>query len=306
MSLLKYLISTIFIVSSAVLSHFNFLFAEKYRIILQSLPANLDGLNNSNSKTLYDIPEVLVYSMGGFVLLEILLWILFKCFQWKMQYFNTVYTLIFCVFNLNIGTYLLTDLFEKYTKVGGITQDEYEQLMVYKINFSYFAISYFAIDLIFNTKEIDFILHHIAAVIYLMFHHKLNDMIMLFCLLFGEITNPILLIWRASKKDFPQIHYQLSPINLVLFILIRVFVGIGICYHSTLKYHRQTQSELLNFLNWTIFIGFNIGNFYWCYKIIRSYLTEKNNNKFTIYNEYSQIERIIPGKANTTLNYSSY
>lgn len=247
--------------------------------------ANTQDVNN-HIETFYEIPLVLLQSLAGFILLQILLSILFKFYKFPNKYFNASYTLIFCILSLNISTYMLTDLFEKYSKVGGITSLEYTQMLIYKIKLSYFAMSYFIVDLLCNVNEIEFVLHHVATIIYLIFHNDLNDMIMLFCLFFGEITNPVLLLWKVSKKDFPHIHYHLSPINFVLFALVRVFILIGIVLHSTLKYHQQTNSDFLKFLNWIIFIGFNIGNFYWICKISRNFhnLTLTSNKK-TIENK---------------------
>jgi hypothetical protein len=263
----------------------NLPFAEKYTSEVYSLiPEPLQKPSSYHNNYTYYIPDTLTYSLAWFIFLEIFLWILCKLFNNLNQYFNAIYTLVFCLLSLNACTYILTDLFEKYTRVGGITTYEYEQFMIYKVNLSYFAIAYFIVDLICNVRDIEFLLHHIATIGCLVFHNQLNDVVMVLGLLFGEITNPILLIWRASKKDHPHINYYLTPINVVGFILVRVFILIGIVLQSTLKYHNQCNSTSLQYLNWIIFIGFNIGNFYWSYKIIRNfnYITKEKINTVKI------------------------
>jgi len=233
------------------------------------------------------IPTTLIYSFSFFLCLKPLLDLGSKCFKYPRSITPLLYTMIFCVIILNTCTYVLTDIFSQLLKPGGLEATEVQEFMAKKSMVIYIAMGYFLADTIYNTRTPEFILHHIGSIIYLSLHHELYDLVFLIILILGEITNPVLLAWRFSKR-YPKLHYDLTLFNLIGFLMIRVFVGLGITFHSTLKYHQQSRSNpdansIWNILNWMIYVGFVAGNSYWAYKIMTKYhyLTKKiNSEKF--------------------------
>lgn len=225
----------------------------------------------------------LFYSLVFFIVLFLFLKKLSGQCKFIQDNISHIFTITFCFVALNIATYTLTDVLEKVTRPEIIGNESFNQLIEFKTFLSHFMMAYFIIDLVIFTTETQFYLHHIGCIVYILIHHELNDMILIIILILGEITNPILIWWRSLHDSYPKLHYDLTLFNIIFFGLVRVFLGMGVTFHSTWKYNLQSEViyKPLNICNWLIFIGFNAGTFFWLYKLIRRYtkLTEKQKKK---------------------------
>lgn len=198
---------------------------------------------------------------------------------------SAVFTSGFCLLILNFSTFILSEIFIKVVSIEGINEQDFNRLIYWKNLMCYIVISYFISDLIFMSIKLDFILHHIAGIIYFIIDLNRPDLSVIWLILFGELTNPLMTVWRLSKKLNQKVNDELTPFFFIFFTMVRFVIGIGITFHSTWSYSKYDQNYWYKLLNWLVFIGFLIGNSIWFFKILDIYIKRfkiQNTKKITV------------------------
>ena len=141
-----------------------------------------------------------------------------------------------------------------------------------------FSSSYFIYDFImmmFTNINILFILHHILilCVYYIALKYNYSAKLVILSILWGEITNPLQIIWRLSTNlNYKKIENVIFPLFSSSFIVVRTIV-VPLMQYSMLSTMFENNDYFVPNLGLSILSIFgNIGGILWTKQIVNKLL----------------------------------